>query len=76
MSIELVKSLLKQREKIRLEFKEARDSTPRNLFEKVCAFLNREGGSILLGVNNQGEVIGVDPAAVEQISTDISSLSN
>lgn len=76
MSIELVKSLLKQREKIRLEFKEARDSTPRNLFEKVCAFINREGGSILLGVNNQGEVIGVDPAAVEQISTDISSLSN
>lgn len=76
MSIELVKSLLKQREKIRLEFKEARNSIPRNLFETVCAFLNREGGSILLGVNNQGEVIGVDPAAVEQISADISSLSN
>ncbi|HRQ54160.1 MAG TPA: putative DNA binding domain-containing protein [Ignavibacteriaceae bacterium] len=76
MSIEFVNNLLKQREKIRLEFKEARNSIPRNLFEKVCAFLNREGGSILLGVNNQGEVIGVDPAAVEQISTDISSLSN
>lgn len=76
MSIELVRNLLKQPEKIRLEFKEARNSIPRNLFETVCAFLNREGGSILLGVNNQGEVIGVDPIAIEQISTDISSLSN
>ncbi|HCY77688.1 MAG TPA: AAA family ATPase [Ignavibacteriales bacterium] len=76
MSIELVNNLLKQREKIRLEFKEARNSIPRNLFETVCAFLNREGGSILLGVNNQGEVIGVDPASVERINADISSLSN
>ena len=76
MSIELVRNLLKQRERIRLEFKEARSSIPRNLFETVCAFLNREGGSILLGVNNQGEVIGVDPVAIEQISADISSLSN
>lgn len=76
MSIELVKNLLKKREKISLEFKEARNSIPKNLFETVCAFLNREGGSILLGVNNQGEVIGVNPLFIEQISTDISSLSN
>jgi len=76
MSLELVKNLLKQREKIRIEFKEAKDSIPRNLFETVCAFLNREGGSVLLGVNNRGEVTGVDPAAIEQMSVDISSLSN
>ncbi len=76
MSVQFVNNLLKQREKISLEFKEARDSIPRNLFETVCAFLNREGGSILLGVNNQGEVIGVNPVTIEQMSTDISSLSN
>lgn len=76
MSVQLVNNLLKQREKIRLEFKEARNSIPRNLFETVCAFLNREGGSIILGVNNQREVMGVDPVGIEQISADISSLSN
>jgi len=76
MSVQLVNNLLKQREKIRLEFKESKDSIPRNLFETVCAFLNREGGSILLGVNNQGEVIGVDTSAIEQMNSDISSLSN
>jgi len=76
MSLEIVKTLLKKREKIRLEFKEARNAVPQNLFETVCAFLNHEGGSILLGVNNQGKVTGVDPEAVDQMSADISSLSN
>ena len=76
MSVELVKNLLKQREKTRLEFKEAKNSIPRNLFETVCAFLNREGGSILLGVNDNGVVEGVNPSSVDQITAEISSLSN
>jgi len=76
MSIELVKSLLKKRERIRIEFKRAHSAVPENLFETVCAFLNREGGSILLGVDDKGNVTGVDPSAVHQMKADISSLSN
>ena len=76
MSIELVKSLLKKRERIRIEFKKAQNAVPENLFETVCAFLNREGGSILLGVDNQGNITGVDPASVSRMKVDISSLSN
>lgn len=76
MSLELVKILLKKREKIRIEFKEARNSVPQNLFETVCAFLNREGGSILLGVDNKGKVTGVEPSVSDQMCSDISSLSN
>ncbi|MDD5607752.1 MAG: putative DNA binding domain-containing protein [Ignavibacterium sp.] len=76
MSIELVKSLLKKRERIRIEFKRAQNYIPENLFETVCAFLNREGGSILLGVDNEGNVAGVDSSSVSQMKADISSLSN
>ena len=50
--------------------------SPENLFETVCAFLNREGGSILLGVDNEGNVTGVDPEVVDQMCSDISSSSN
>ncbi|MGA7836581.1 MAG: RNA-binding domain-containing protein, partial [Ignavibacteriaceae bacterium] len=39
-------------------------------------FLNREGGSILLGVDDNGNVTGVEPSAVFQMCADISSLSN
>lgn len=76
MSIELVKPLLKRKERIRIEFKEARTAVPENLFETVCAFLNREGGSILLGVDNQGNVTGVDLSSVFRMKANISSLSN
>lgn len=59
-----------------LEFKRAEKSLPRNFFETVCAFLNLDGGSIILGVEDDGGVSGVDPEAVEQIKTDIANLSN
>ena len=59
-----------------MEFKEARQELPRSLFETVCAFLNRDGGVILLGVNDRGQVTGVEPDAVERLSADIVNLSN
>ena len=50
MTIAQVKHWLTQKERRTIEFKEARQDLPRNLFETVCAFLNRDGGVILLGV--------------------------
>lgn len=76
ISIEFVKKLLQLKENNRLEFKEAKNSLPSNLFETICAMLNRDGGDILLGVNNTGEVIGIDPDAIELMITNIVNLSN
>ena len=76
MSIERVKRLLKEKENIRLEFKEAANALPGNLFETICAMLNRDGGDILLGVNNDGIVTGVDATAVNTMITNIVNLSN
>jgi predicted HTH transcriptional regulator len=39
---------------LNLEFREASGGLPQNLFETVCAFLNREGGTVLLGVTDDG----------------------
>lgn len=65
-----------QHEGISLEYKEAADSLPRNFFETVCAFLNRDGGQIVLGVADDGEVTGVNPDAVPRIMAEIANLSN
>ncbi|NCT75119.1 MAG: hypothetical protein GXC78_11350 [Chitinophagaceae bacterium] len=51
MNQERVKRLLKQNENIQLEFKEAVTVLPGNLFETICAMLNRDG-DILLGVDD------------------------
>jgi ATP-dependent DNA helicase RecG len=46
------------------------------MYESVCAFLNRHGGTILLGVQDSGEVTGIDPDAVTQIKKDFVTAIN
>ena len=65
-----------RREGISLEYKEAADNLPKNFFETVCAFLNRDGGLIVLGVADNGTVTGVNPGAAGRIRADIANLSN
>lgn len=71
-----IKQWLARKERSTVEFKEAHRELPRSLFETVCAFLNRDGGVILLGVNDRGQVAGVEPNAVERLVADIVNLSN
>ena len=68
--------LLKQKEGVHLEFKEAALGLPKNLFETVCAFLNHDGGSIVLGVTDSGKPVGIDDSVAGRLITDIVNLSN
>ena len=65
MTVEEVRQLIAQGEGTRVEFKRAEQDVPASLYETVCAFLNKEGGAILLGVADDGEVLGV-PADLMQ----------
>ena len=72
-----IKNLLAQGEGLQIEFKTCRDTLNRDLFESVCAFLNRFGGDVLLGVRDDGEVVGVAPDAVERLKNDfVTALNN
>jgi ATP-dependent DNA helicase RecG len=76
MSLKRLTQLLHQPESIRLEFKEAATDLPRNLFESVCAMLNRDGGDIVLGANDRGEVTGVSESHSGTMITNLVNLSN
>ncbi|TRX35984.1 AlbA family DNA-binding domain-containing protein [Flavobacterium restrictum] len=76
MSLERVNRLLKQRENSTLEFKEAKAELPSNLFETICAMLNRSGGNIFLGINDIGEIMGVSATACDKMISDLVNLSN
>lgn len=76
MNLQQIQEDIAQGEGLHREFKEAGSQLPRNLFETVCAFLNTDGGTILLGVADDGTVKGVDPGAVERMKTDLANLSN
>lgn len=56
--------IIKLGESVTTEFKEAYNKLPKSLFETVCAFLNRNGGNIFLGVSDDGTVVGVDKEAI------------
>ena len=44
---------------IGIEFKEYKNDLTKDVFDTVCSFNNRNGGHILLGINDKREIIGV-----------------
>jgi len=59
MTIDHLQTLLKEGEGFTVEFKECRDGLNNSVFETVASFSNRYGGWLLLGVKDNGEVIGI-----------------
>lgn len=59
-----------------IEFKEARNEIPKSIYETVCAFLNTKGGDILLGVKDNGNVVGVFPDVVNKIKQNFTNTIN
>lgn len=71
-----LKELIRKGEGISTEFKTCRNSLGRNVYETVCAFLNRHGGTILIGVRDSGEVQGIAPGTIGQMKKDFVTAVN
>lgn len=54
-------------ETVAVEFKRCGNGLGADTYETVCSFLNRYGGDLYLGVEDNGTVIGVPPNAVTDI---------
>ncbi len=76
MTISEIKKLVQNGEKIDVEFKESRDSLTKNVFDSVCSFNNRNGGHILLGVNDKKEIVGVNPDKVDKLIKEFTTTVN
>lgn len=77
MTLEELDIILAKGEDIRTEYKQANTKVPGSFYDTVVSFLNREGGVIMLGADNDGRVTGIDPSALEQMKKDIvTSLNN
>ncbi len=59
-----------------IEFKRCGDTPHNDTFETICSFANRIGGSIYLGVENDGTVSGVRENAVLEIERNIINVAN
>lgn len=54
-----------------VEFKRCSELPHTDTFETVCSFANRSGGSIYLGVDDDGQVLGVDSKRVSEIERNV-----
>ena len=71
-----IKAIIKKGEGISIEFKECKRDVSKNVYDTVCAFLNRNGGELLLGVDDNGRIMGIDAHDVERIKKDFVTVVN
>ncbi len=77
MNLETFKSILNVGETVAVEFKRCGNGIEHDVYESVCAFLNRFGGDLFLGVLDNGTVVGVpEKAASDMIKNFISTIGN
>ena len=77
MSIGKLRNALVIGETVAVEFKRCGNGIGADTYETVCSFLNRFGGDIYLGVEDNGAVVGVPQnAAGDMIKNFVNTISN
>lgn len=76
MTTHEVQTLLTIGENIVIEFKRAGDGPKWDTYESICAFLNRNGGDVLLGVTDDGKVVGLPPKGAGDMVKSIVKVMN
>ena len=69
--------MLPTKEDIKTEFKSCTNAISHSVYETVCSFLNHSGGTIYLGINDDGIIEGVNEAQAETLKKNlITSFNN
>jgi len=76
MIAEQLRKIIKGGEGLTAEFKECRTQVNRDVYESICAFLNRNGGDIVLGVKDNGSISGIVPEALPGIKKNLVTTLN
>lgn len=76
MNSKEIKHLIQNGEKIDVEFKESKNALTKDVFDTVCSFNNRNGGHILLGVNDKREIVGVSKDKVDKVIKEFTTAIN
>ena len=71
-----LQSVLQIGEHIAVEFKRCGNQIEHDVYETVCAFLNRHGGDVFLGVQDDGTVCGVNPDNAPNLVKSFISMMN
>lgn len=73
---DLISSVLSKGEGINIEFKNCTSSLNNSVFETVSSFSNRFGGYLILGVDDNGKVIGINEKASSDMKRNFINVLN
>ena len=77
MTSDFMKELLSKDEKITVEYKTCQYGIQEDVYETVCSFSNRYGGYIIMGVEDDGTPIGINPNMVKDMKKNfVNQLNN
>lgn len=76
MHIDKINELIEQGEGTEVEFKSSSFKLNKDAFESICAFLNRKGGHLLLGVSNSGKIEGVFDDSFQSVIDELTTQAN
>ncbi len=76
MIAEQILNIIEKGEGVRSEFKLATNNVPSDLYETVVSFSNTMGGTILLGISDDGIIAGIDTAHKNSMIRNIVSALN
>lgn len=77
MTADGIKRITANAEGTEIEYKKSQTGLARSVYETICAFLNRRGGHVVLGADDDGTIVGIQPEKVhEQIDTLAKDLNN
>ena len=76
MNVTELKEIIAKGEGHTTEFKKSRTDITKDVYESVCAFSNRDGGHVFLGIKDNGEILGIEPDFVEKMKKDFVTAIN
>lgn len=76
MHTDKIKQFIKRGEGTEIEFKSSLYKLNKDAFESICAFLNRRGGHLLLGVSNSGTIEGVLEDSIQSVIDEVVTQAN
>ena len=71
-----LKQLVRDGEGLAVEFKLCENELANSVYETVSSFSNRYGGYILLGVEDNGKISGVNPESIDKMKKDFANSLN
>lgn len=66
MTIKGLKHIICHSEGTEIEYKKSQTGLARSVYESICAFLNRRGGHVVLGADDDGTILGIQPDKVQE----------